>query len=385
AASWKLMLPSIKLQLLVTVNPAQEDEDHVPTPSRDPLPNGEDRFILNELMVFCTTLQEQDDASKQGRMIEEIYQNTAIVLDDETQGRKNDDEMFRVDDLAGKEVVMETTTGVKDKQEMSTTILTAATIVTTAVPTPRAKGIIFHKQKQSQIPTVSSSKEKGKAKIIEPEVLIKRKEQMRIDEELLAKKLQAREWEEFSEVQKARLLVELIEKRKKHFAALRAQEKGNKPPTKTHMKSQMSTYLKHMGGYKQSHLKGRSFDKIKKLFDKEMTKVDKNVKPVIYDSEELRKRIEIVLDDEDEERRPISRSLEQMVTLKSIILLKKMFKNFNREDLEVLWDIVKDGFKKEKPVDDMDNLLFRTLKTLFEHHVENTIWKFQQGLAKVKN
>nr|GEY59106.1 hypothetical protein [Tanacetum cinerariifolium] len=28
---------------------------------------------------------------------------------------------------------------------------------------------------------------------------------------------------------------------------------------------------------------------------------------------------------------------------------EKMFKNFNREDLEVLWAIVKDRFKKEKP------------------------------------
>nr|GEW46483.1 hypothetical protein [Tanacetum cinerariifolium] len=50
---------------------------------------------------------------------------------------------------------------------------------------------------------------------------------------------------------------------------------------------------------------------------------------------------------------------------------KKMFKNFNREDLEVMWAIVKDRFKKEKPVDDMDNILFRTLKTMFEHHVED--------------
>nr|GEW10674.1 ribonuclease H-like domain-containing protein [Tanacetum cinerariifolium] len=37
-----------------------EDEDHVPTPSSDPLPSGEDRFTLNELMVFCTNLQEQE-------------------------------------------------------------------------------------------------------------------------------------------------------------------------------------------------------------------------------------------------------------------------------------------------------------------------------------
>nr|GFA84220.1 hypothetical protein [Tanacetum cinerariifolium] len=61
---------------------------------------------------------------------------------------------------------------------------------------------------------------------------------------------------------------------------------------------------------------------------------------------------------------------------------KKIFKNFNKEDLEVLWTILKDGFKKEKPKDDMDNLLFRSLKTIFEHHDEDTIWKYQQGLAK---
>nr|GEZ23489.1 integrase, catalytic region, zinc finger, CCHC-type, peptidase aspartic, catalytic [Tanacetum cinerariifolium] len=44
-----------------------------------------------------------------------------------------------------------------------------------------------------------------------------------------------------------------------------------------------------------------------------------------------------------------------------------------------------DRFKKEKLVDDMDNILFRTLKTMFEHHVEDTIWKYQQGLAKTSN
>nr|GEV77574.1 hypothetical protein [Tanacetum cinerariifolium] len=62
-----------------------------------------------------------------------------------------------------------------------------------------------------------------------------------------------------------------------------------------------------------------------------------------------------------------------------------MFKNFNREDLEVLRSIVKERFKKIKPVDDMDNLLFQTLKTMFEPHVEDIIWKYQQGAVKVNN
>nr|GEY16280.1 hypothetical protein [Tanacetum cinerariifolium] len=35
-----------------------------------------------------------------------------------------------------------------------------------------------------------------------------------------------------------------------------------------------------------------------------------------------------------------------------------LFKNFNREDLEILRSIVKTRFEKTKPVNDMDNLLF---------------------------
>nr|GEX04219.1 hypothetical protein [Tanacetum cinerariifolium] len=478
-----------------------KDEDHVPAPSNDPLPCGEDSFTLNELMVFCTYLQEQ--------------------------GWKNDDEMFGVNDLAREEVVMDTTIGeheeqiiedvstaepittagevvtttttVKDnadpttdvtedeitmaqalvvlkstkpkvviqEKEMSTTIPAAATTVTTAVPTPRAKDVTEDEITMAQALVVLKStkpKDKGKAKIIEPEIPIKKKDQMRIDEEyarkleaeeqeaarlsrcqqdeeannswdniqdmmdvdrLLAERLQAREREEFFEVQKARLLVELIEKRKKHFTTLRAQEKRNKPPTKTQMKSQMSTYLKHMGGYKQSHLKGRSFNEIKKLFDREMRKVngfiamdskaqkssakeaqessikrtakhlesdiskkqkvDENVKPVNDYSEELKKCMEIVPDDGYEvliEATPLSSKSPTIIDYKihkegkktyfKIIraygnsqvyqTFEKMFKNFNREDLEVLWAVVKDRFKKEKLVDDMDKLLFRTLK-----------------------
>nr|GEV89581.1 hypothetical protein [Tanacetum cinerariifolium] len=433
-------------------------------------------LFLRFLQVFLDNQVEGMKRHKEMRMIKDIHQDDEIALDADTQGRKNDDEMFVVNDLSGEEVVLDTTTGeheeqiiqdvstakpvntygkvvttVTDKvsaapttyvtedeitmaqalaalksikpkvvvqeQEVSTTIPAAATTVTTVVPTPRAKDNVFHEQKQSHIPIVSSSKDEGKAKMIEPELPIKKKDQMRMDEEL-----QARERKELSEVQKARLLVELIEKRKKHFATLRAQEKRNKPPTKAQIRSQMCTYLRNIGGYKHSHLKGWSYDEINKLFDKEMRKINnfiamdseaqkssgkeaqesntkrtaeslesdiskkqkvyENDELVIDDTEELKKCMEIVLDDEYENYFKIIRADSNSQVYQTF---EKMFKNFNREDLEVLWGIVKYRFKKEKLVDDMDNLLFRTLKTMFEHHVKDTIWTYQQGLAKVKN
>nr|GEX31763.1 retrovirus-related Pol polyprotein from transposon TNT 1-94 [Tanacetum cinerariifolium] len=213
-----------------TSHDKSKDEDHVPTPSSDPLPIGDDSSILNELMKKVTKLTKwrklrfgglkrlkrigsgrrvkspmekddlgaQEDASKQGRMIEEIDQNAEIALDDETQGRTNDDEMFRVDDLAGEEVVMdsavEPVTTIKDSAATTTDVTEDEITIDQALAALRSKGIVFYEQTQSQIPTVSSSKDKVKAKIIEPEVPLKKKDQMRIDAEC-ARKLQAEEQE----------------------------------------------------------------------------------------------------------------------------------------------------------------------------------------------
>ncbi|GKC29035.1 hypothetical protein Tco_1036329, partial [Tanacetum coccineum] len=91
---------------------------------------------------------------------------------------------------------------------------------------------------------------------------------------LLAERLQSKEREELTDEKKGKLFMELIEKRRKHFAALRAQEKRNRPPTKAQKRIQMSTYLKHMGGYTYKQLKGKNFYEIQKLFDKEMKRVN---------------------------------------------------------------------------------------------------------------
>ncbi|GKF86972.1 hypothetical protein Tco_0254799, partial [Tanacetum coccineum] len=82
------------------------------------------------------------------------------------------------------------------------------------------------------------------------------------------------EQEELTDEEKAKLFMEFMEKRRKHFAALRAQEKRKRPPTKTQKRNQMSIYLKHMGGYKHNQLKGRSYDESQKLFDKEIKRVN---------------------------------------------------------------------------------------------------------------
>ncbi|GJR43045.1 putative ribonuclease H-like domain-containing protein [Tanacetum coccineum] len=90
----------------------------------------------------------------------------------------------------------------------------------------------------------------------------------------LAQQMQTEEQEHLSIKEKSTLFVELLENRKKHFAALRAQEKRIKPPTKVQKINTMSTYLKNMAGYKHNQLKSKSYDEIRICFDKEMKRVN---------------------------------------------------------------------------------------------------------------
>nr|GFC00134.1 hypothetical protein [Tanacetum cinerariifolium] len=68
--------------------------------------------------------------------------------------------------------------------------------------------------------------------------------------------------------------VSQVEKRRKHFAAKRAEEKRNKPPTKAQQRKIMCTYLKSMEGYKLKDLKLKEFNRIQEMFDRAFRRVN---------------------------------------------------------------------------------------------------------------
>ncbi|GJR34330.1 putative ribonuclease H-like domain-containing protein [Tanacetum coccineum] len=398
----------------VTQEETQQD-DSVPTPSNDLPLSGEDNMQLSELMILCTNLQKQvldlekakdaqakeiadlkkrvqklerkkksrttrlkrlrkvgmsrrvessedkdslgdhEDASKQGRSIEDIDKDADVSLVDDTQGRSDVAKMFDTNELHGNEVVVDMPVGEKQEhsakeKEVNTSAEDSAApttieeitlaqtliqikaakpkVVTTAATTttttrPKARGVVVQEPSEFRTPQASQpsmTKDKGKAIMIEPEVPLKRKDQVALDEDLarnlqaqleaelieeerlarkkeeeanialieswdntqammeadfeLAQRLQTEEQGEISNEERSRMFVELMNKRKKHFAMLRAEEKRRKPPTKAQKRNQMSTYLKNIGGYKHNQLKSKSYEEIQKLFDNEMRRVN---------------------------------------------------------------------------------------------------------------
>nr|GEU96436.1 hypothetical protein [Tanacetum cinerariifolium] len=224
-------------------------DEHVTTTSNDSLLSGEDRLKLTELMELCNQLQSrvlalettkanqaleignlkrrvkklEKKASKKTHKLKRLYKIGSSIRVKSFEDRRNDQDMFDTSILDDEEVVAKkeaiTADPVPTAGEVVTTVgevVTAASVeVSTAAITfqismdeitlakaltdiktskPKAKGIAI--QEPSETPTDSSrqlskSKDKGKAKLIEPEKLLKRKYQIMIDEEV-ARNLKAR-------------------------------------------------------------------------------------------------------------------------------------------------------------------------------------------------
>nr|GEV38057.1 hypothetical protein [Tanacetum cinerariifolium] len=144
------------------------------------------------------------------------------------------------------------------------------------------------------------------------------------DEEL-ALRIQAEEREKYSEAKKARLIVDLINQRKRHFAQQSAKEMRNKPMTQAQQRTYMSNYVKHMGSHTLKQLKKLSFEELKNLFE---------------------------------------------ATIK---------RKFDRDDLVQLWSLVKERLNTTYPIDDKEKELWVELKRLFEPDVDDTLWKLQRA------
>ncbi|GJT96145.1 hypothetical protein Tco_1091663 [Tanacetum coccineum] len=64
-------------------------------------------------------------------------------------------------------------------------------------------------------------------------------------------------------------------------------------------------------------------------------------------------------------------------SLKMYLVFSHMLKSFDMEDFETLWKLVKAKYGSTRPVEDLDLILCRDLKTMFKLHFEDRVWKNQ--------
>ncbi|GKB64471.1 hypothetical protein Tco_0920657 [Tanacetum coccineum] len=165
----------------------------------------------------------------------------------------------------------------------------------------------------------------------------------------------------------------------------------------------MCTYLKNMEGKKLKDLKNKSFDSIQKMFDRAFKRVNTFVdfrtdlvegssKRVGEELEqESTKKQRLVEDKDIVELQSLMKVIpdEEEVAIDAVPLATKpptimylvfsqLLKSVDIEDLVELYKLVKAKYGSTRSVEDMDLLLWGDLKTMFEPHVEDEIWKLQQ-------
>ncbi|GJR79959.1 hypothetical protein Tco_0150744 [Tanacetum coccineum] len=96
---------------------------------------------------------------------------------------------------------------------------------------------------------------------------VARKARLNADK-ILAEKLQEEEREMYIIEQRAKLLHDTIAAQRRFLAQQRNEAIRNKPPSRNHLRNQMMTYLKHVGGKKHSDLKAKTFEEIQVLYER---------------------------------------------------------------------------------------------------------------------
>ncbi|GJV41275.1 hypothetical protein Tco_1419715 [Tanacetum coccineum] len=192
------------------------------------------------------------------------------------------------------------------------------------------------------------------------------------------------------------MLVDLINQRKRYFAAQTAEAKRNKPMTQAQQMNYMMNYIKHMGSHTLQQLKRHSFNELKELFGTTMKNVNTFVpmetedrgraselaagssQAPITDSAEVgssKKGAEVGLDHEDwevysEDTRRYWKIIRVRNHREAYQIFADILKKFDRDDMVKLWDLVKERFSTTEPTDDKEKELWVELKLLVEQHLE---------------
>nr|GEW06660.1 hypothetical protein [Tanacetum cinerariifolium] len=396
--------------------------------------------ILYKVGLIAREDSSEDDqslgevASKQGRKIHDIDADEDITLVND----QDDGKIFNISDLQREEVFVEkklvdkevNDAAQKVVEEVVEDINTVKLIVNVAqvsdVGEINASSTTTNLSATTTITTdeitlaqalvkIKTSKPKAKGIVLQnlKPVKPKKKDQIRLDEESALKlkaKLQAefeeeqrlereKEQQELTHAEKSTLFMQFLKKRRKFFAVKVAEEKRNKPPIQAQQRKiialkRINTFVDFRTELVEGSLKRAREDLTPR--SSKMQKVDDN-----KETAELKELIKIIPNEEEVEINAIplavkfpkivdwkihregKKSYYQIIRAdgnsKMYIVFNRMLKEFNREDLEDLYNLVKAKNRSTRPVEDLDLLLWGNLKTMFEPHVEDQVWKKQHG------
>nr|GFB64867.1 hypothetical protein [Tanacetum cinerariifolium] len=261
-------------------------------------------------------------------------------------------------------------------------LTTAAAPTLTTIPSAarRRKRVVIKDLEETATPSIiihskAKSKDKGKGILVEEPKPLKKQAQIEQDE-AYARDLEAElnkniDWDE---------VIDHVQRKQKEDNA-----------TKEQMDEEDSRALKRL-----SETKEEKAAKKKKL-DEEVVELKRHLQIVSNDDDDVytkatplsRKVYVVDYEIYTENNKPYYKIIRFDGSPQLFLSFLSLLMNFDREDLEVLWELVKERFASSKPKKFSDDLFLTTLTYMFEKpDVQAQVWKSQRivhGLAKVKS
>nr|GEY47844.1 hypothetical protein [Tanacetum cinerariifolium] len=273
-------------------------------------------------------------------------------------------------------------------------------------------------------------------------------EKARLLDEQMAKRLHdeeveqaaAREKQEKDNLEKAKVLQQQLyidkqenidwnvvveQMKEKHLENIKKyQSLKRKPISIAQARKNMIVYLKNMAGYKMEHFKSMTYDKVRPIFEREYNKVQTLFKPDKDVEEPQRKRVAeetllresfkklkavevssshstqdtLTIDPKEMSEEGDKNMLEIVLDLNSRLKpyrvsgitqayqrFEDMLKDFDRDDMDVLWRLVKEKFSLAVPTVDKEKSLWKLHSNCGVHQVSSTIKKHDMYMLTEKD
>nr|GEV36248.1 hypothetical protein [Tanacetum cinerariifolium] len=382
-----------------------------------------------------------EDVSNQGRIIDELDKDEGAVLmnekketeevrditgDAQVEGKQAKIYQINMDHAAKVLRMQKDEPKIKEAVEVVTTAKLITEVVAAVSETVNAAANV---PAATVTPTPVKSKEKGKGIMVEEPKPLKKKQQVELDE-AYARKLheelnQDIDWEVAMDHVK--------QKAKENPYVQRYQVMKKRPQIEAQARRNMMMYLKNIAGFRMDYFKGMSYYDIRLIFkvkfnsniefllkSKEQIEEEDNraiasinetpaqkaakrrrLNEEAKDVEELKQHLEIVPDEDDDvyiEATPLTRKVPVMDyqiihfnnkphykiihvdgTHQLYVSFITLLKNFDREDLDLLWSLVKERFSTSKPNNFSNDYLLSTLRAMFQRpDGQDQVWMSQR-------
>nr|GEY22148.1 uncharacterized mitochondrial protein AtMg00810-like [Tanacetum cinerariifolium] len=400
-----------------------------PTPPQSPQDKVAQALEISKLKPRVKKLKRRNKASKLKRLKKDVVLEDAkddaveksVDVDeanDDIHGRKADSqaEIYKIDLEHAKTVLsmqeeesepaeLQKVVDVVATTKIITEVVTAASTTITVADVPIPVATI------AAAPTLTAALSRRR-KEVEPKPL-KKQAQIKQDEqyarELKDKLNKNIDWDE--------VIDHVQRKQKEDKSVKRYQALKRKPQTEAQARINMMIYLKNVAGFKMDYFNGMSYDDIRPIFEKyfdsnvaflkktkeQMDEEDMRAFKRLNESqkekaakkqkleeevEELKRHLQIVPNDDDDvytEATPLALKVHVVdyeiynQNNKPYYKIKRadglhqlylsflsLLRNFDREDLEALWRLVKERFATTKPKNFSDDFMLITLGAMFE-------------------